>query len=46
MVHICKTLSALHPRMPFAKFGSNWPGGSGENDLIFKFSQCNFAISI
>ena len=32
--------------MLFAKFGSNWPDGSGENDLIFKFSQYNFAISI
>ena len=30
---ICKTLSPLHPRMLYAKFGWNWPNGSGEEDF-------------
>ena len=30
---ICKTLSHLHPRMHYAKFGWNWPNGSGGEDF-------------
>ena len=29
-------LNSLHPRMHFAKFGWNWPSGSGE-EIFFKF---------
>ena len=42
-VLIYKTLSPLHPIMLCAKFGWNWPSGSGEE--IFKFHQCIFTIS-
>ena len=30
MLYICKTLSPLQPRTLCAKFGLNWPSGSGE----------------
>ena len=39
---IWTTLNPLHPRMLYAKFGWNWPGGLWEE--IFKFRQCNFGI--
>ena len=38
-------LNHLHPRMPCAKFGWNWPSGSGKEDfynLLVYF--CNFVI--
>ena len=34
---IWTNLNLLHPRMLCAKFGWNWPSGSGEEDLFFKF---------
>ena len=37
-----KNLNPLHSRMLCAKFGWNWPNGSGEE--IFKFHQCYFAF--
>ena len=36
-------LNPLHPRMLCAKFGWNWPNGSGED---FKCHQCVFSISL
>ena len=36
-------LNSLHPRILCAKFGWNWPSGSGEEDLQFR--QCTFDIS-
>ena len=33
MVLICKTVSPLHPSMLYAKFGFNWPNGSGVEDF-------------
>ena len=38
-------LNPLQPRMLSAKFGWNWPSGSGEEDF-FLFRQCIFAISL
>ena len=35
----------LHPKLPCAQFGLNWPSGSGEEDFL-KFFQCIFAISL
>ena len=35
-LHLNK-LEPLHPRMICAKFGSNWPSGSGEENLLFCF---------
>ena len=40
---IWRNFNPFHPRMLCAKFGWNWPSGSGEED--FKFCQCIFAIS-
>ena len=40
---IWTNLNPLHPRMLCAKFGGNWPSGSGEVDF-FKFRQFIFAI--
>ena len=37
-------LNPLYPRMLCAKFGWNWPCGSGEEDF-FKLQQCIFTIS-
>ena len=38
-------LNALHPRMHCAKFGCNWPSGSGEEDvLISSMYFCYFVI--
>ena len=34
IVLICITLSPLHSRMPSAKFGWNWPSGSGEENFL------------
>ena len=36
-------LNSLHPRMLCAKFGSNWPSGSGEKDFL-KFYQYIFTL--
>ena len=32
-LHLNK-LETFHPRMLYAKFGSNWPNGSGEEDFL------------
>ena len=32
---IWTNLNPLHPRMHWAKFGWNWPNGSGEEDFLF-----------
>ena len=40
---IYSNLNSLNPRMHCAKFGWNWPWGSGEEDFFFR--QCIFTIS-
>ena len=45
MILICKTLSTLHPSLLKAKFGWNWPNGSGEEDFqIVLMYFCYFII--
>ena len=40
---IWTNLNPLHPRMHCAKFGWNWPSGSGEEDLLISSMYfCNF----
>ena len=38
---IWRNLNSLHPRMLCAKFGWNWPGGSGEEDENVKSDNEN-----
>ena len=39
------SLNPLHPRMLYAKFGWNWPSGSGEGDFyIWSMFFCYFEI--
>ena len=42
VILIRKNLSLLHWRMLYAKFGWNWPNGSGE--FLKNFHQCILAI--
>ena len=39
---IWKKMSPHHPRMYGAKFGWNWPNGSGEEVFFLLFRQCFF----
>ena len=38
---IWTNLNPLHPRMLCAKFGWNWPSGSGEEDFQFFVNECS-----
>ena len=42
MVLLRTNLNSIHPRMLCAKFGWNWPSGSGEEDIFVSWSSMYF----
>ena len=43
---IWRNLNPLHPRMLLAKFGWNWPGGSGEEDFLISSMYFRYFVII
>ena len=46
MVLICKTVSPLHQSMLYAKFGFNWPNGSGVEDFKIMSMYYSYIVII
>ena len=45
VLYLKKNLNPLNPKMFCAKFGWNWPSGSGE-EVVNVFSQCIYYLSL